>query len=70
MRQVCIKYGVNKSVKTVIPPQAKELDLEEEEWAFLRRINWQYMYWSAQHDLTWCKVGWASSTWTYNCSDA
>jgi hypothetical protein len=54
---VCIKYGVNKSKQTVIPPQAKELELEEEEWAFLRRINWQYMYWSPQHDLTWCKVG-------------
>jgi hypothetical protein len=56
VRQVCIKYGVNKSQKDAIPREARDLDLEVEEWAFLRRINWAYMYWSPQHDMTWCKV--------------
>ncbi len=53
MRQVCLKYGVNKSTKDTIPPQARTLELAEEEWAFLRRINWAYLYWSPRHDLTW-----------------
>ena len=56
VRQVCIKYSVNKSQKDAIPREARDLELEVEEWAFLRRINWAYMYWSPQHDMTWCKV--------------
>ncbi len=67
VRQVCIKYGVNKSQKDAIPREARDLDLEVEEWAFLRRINWAYMYWSPQHDMTWCKVRKALLWRIYTC---
>ena len=44
-----------------------DLGLVSEEWSFLKRINWVYIYWSRAHSLTWCKVPKAgSSTWTFN----
>jgi len=62
----CRKYGLDrKSVD--MTGAVNDLGLVAEEWAYLKRINWLYVYWSKQHDLTWCKVPKAgSSTWTFN----
>ena len=64
--EVCRKYGVERSSKAVTKA-AWALGLQPEEWSFLKRVNWFYMYWSKRHSLIWCKVPKAgSSTWTYN----
>jgi len=64
--KVCKKYGIDKKT-TEVPKAAWDLGLVNEEWNFLKRVNWFYMYWSKPHSLIWCKVPKAgSSTWTYN----
>ena len=61
----CRKYGLDR--KAVDFNAASDLGLVAEEWAYLKHINWLYIYWSKQHSLTWCKVPKAgSSTWTFN----
>jgi len=61
--QTCHKYGLDRKTVTV----DSQLQLEPEEWAYLKRINWPYIYWSKSNSLTWCKVPKAgSSTWTFN----
>ena len=62
----CRKYGLDrKSVD--MTGAVNDLGLVAEEWAYLKRINWLYIYWSKQHALTWCKVPKAgSSTRTFN----
>jgi len=63
---VCQKYGIQRKSKEV-PSEAWDLGLEPEEWSFLKRVNWYYIYWSKPSSLVWCKVPKAgSSTWTYN----
>jgi len=63
---VCKKYSIDRSSKEV-SKAAWSLNLAPEEWSFLRRVNWYYMYFSKSNSLVWCKVPKAgSSTWTYN----
>jgi len=72
VQNVCSKYGLGPGSGPAkqTAQQTKninELGLLSEEWSFLKRINWLYIYWSQQNSLTWCKVPKAgSSTWTYN----
>jgi len=70
VHNVCQKYGLARGQ---VKPSAEltnninQLGLNSEEWAFLKRINWLYIYWSQKNSLIWCKVPKAgSSTWTYN----
>merc|ERR1712032_1673461 len=59
-------YSIDRNSKEV-SKAAWALNLAPEEWSFLRRVNWYYMYHSKQNSLVWCKVPKAgSSTWTYN----
>merc|ERR1711971_1382315 len=62
----CKKYSIERNSKEV-SKAAWALNLAPEEWSFLRRVNWYYIYHSKQNSLVWCKVPKAgSSTWTYN----
>lgn len=64
--EVCQKYGLDRSNKEAARA-SRSLHLNPEEWNFLKRVNWYYIYWSKPNSLIWCKVPKAgSSTWTYN----
>jgi len=66
VKSVCAKYGLTAKSPSV-PPAAEELNLSEEEWNYLKKVNWLYMYKAKQQSLVWCKVPKAgSSTWTFN----
>lgn len=61
----CRKYGLDR--QSDFTSAVSELGLVAEEWGYLKRVNWLYIYWSKKHSLTWCKVPKAgSSTWTFN----
>lgn len=63
-QSTCQKYGLDRKTPS---GASSQLGLVSEEWSFLKRINWVYIYWSRAHSLTWCKVPKAgSSTWTFN----
>ena len=65
IQNTCRKYGLDR--KQEMTDAAGDLGLVAEEWAYLKRINWLYIYWSRENSLTWCKVPKAgSSTWTFN----
>ena len=65
-QSTCQKYGLNRKTPEM-SGAISDLGLVSEEWSFLKRINWVYIYWSRAHSLTWCKVPKAgSSTWTFN----
>ena len=70
VRDVCQKYGLGRGQEqpsAELSDNINQLGLQPEEWAFLKRINWLYIYWSQKNSLIWCKVPKAgSSTWTYN----
>jgi len=68
IRDVCDKYKVNQHVPSGQQPKAiLPLKLENEDYAFLKGINWQYIYHAKHQSIVWCKVPKAgSSTWTYN----
>jgi len=66
VKAVCEKYGLTTKSPS-IPPAAADLNLAPEEWNFLKRVNWLYMYIAKKESLVWCKVPKAgSSTWTFN----
>jgi len=66
VREVCDRYGISKKQQNQ-PRQARELQLADDEWEYLKKVNWNYIYVSKPHSLLWCKVPKAgSSTWTYN----
>ena len=65
-QSTCRKYGLDRKTPEM-SGAISDLGLVSEEWSFLKRINWVYIYWSRAHSLTWCKVPKAgSSTWTFN----
>jgi len=66
VQATCRKYGLEKR-QSEVAGAVEQLGLVAEEWGYLKRINWLYIYWSKRHSLTWCKVPKAgSSTWTFN----
>jgi len=66
IQSTCRKYGLDRKTPDM-SGAISTLGLVSEEWSFLKRINWVYIYWSRAHSLTWCKVPKAgSSTWTFN----
>jgi len=66
VQNVCKHYGIDRKTNE-IPQAAWDLGLVADEWNYLKRVNWYYIYWSKKHSLVWCKVPKAgSSTWTYN----
>ena len=70
INNVCSKYGLGRGPAKPTAERSKninDLSLTSEEWSFLKRINWLYIYWSQPNSLIWCKVPKAgSSTWTFN----